>query len=388
MSANAVVATLARAWTVLAKPPSGDRSYMSYTEVIVSTFHSGSAMSKRNGRRSRNAYFANFLLLAAHAVLWLVFAASPTNATERDELGVRSAFRAATSGPAHSTVKITCDGHSAAFGTVVSSDGYIVTKASEMEGKIFCQLYGISRRLEAKIVGVDEEYDVALLKIWAENLPVIKWSRAAPPPVGSWLATTAMSDVPVSIGVVSVKPREIKRRVAALGIIIEDADGGARVHQVVPGSGAGKAGIRRDDIITHLESNRVESRDALIRTVTQFCPGDKVRVEMIRGGKPMTTDAILSDLAELAGGDENTELEKLGGPLSKRRAGFPVVIQHDTVLQPSECGGPLVNLDGEAVGINIARASRVASYAIPADVVRSLVDELKSHQTVSTTPVD
>ncbi len=345
-------------------------------------------MSNTSHRKSHLPYPVNLLPFVAHSVLWLGFAASFISAAERDEFGVRNAFRAATSEPARSTVKIMCDGRSAAFGTVVSTDGYIVTKASEMKGKIYCQFYGIRRRLEAKVVGVDEQHDVALLKIRAENLPVIKWSRAAPPPVGSWLATTAMSDVPVSIGVVSVKPREIKRRVAALGIIIEDADGGARVHQVVPGSGAGKAGIRRDDIITHLESNRVESRDALIRTVTQFCPGDKVRVEMIRGGKPMTTDAILSDLAELSGGDENAELEKLGGPLSKRRAGFPVVIQHDTVLQPSECGGPLVNLDGEAVGINIARASRVASYAIPADVVRSLVDELKSHQTVSTTPVD
>jgi len=33
----------------------------------------------------------------------------------------------------------------------------------------------------------------------------------------------------------------------------------------------------------------------------------------------------------------------------------------------------VIDLDGKAIGINIARAGRVASYAIPADVLRPLV---------------
>ena len=36
------------------------------------------------------------------------------------------------------------------------------------------------------------------------------------------------------------------------------------------------------------------------------------------------------------------------------------------MLQPWLCGGPLVNLDGEAIGLNIARAGRVTTYALPA----------------------
>jgi serine protease Do len=68
----------------------------------------------------------------------------------------------------------------------------------------------------------------------------------------------------------------------------------------------------------------------------------------------------------------------LGGPLSRRRAGFPLVLQHDTVLNPKECGGPLLNIDGEVVGVNIARAGRVETYALPASVVKPLLDDLKS----------
>src|SRR5690606_17538087 len=66
------------------------------------------------------------------------------------------------------------------------------------------------------------------------------------------------------------------------------------------------------------------------------------------------------------------------GPLSERRTGFPLALQHDTVLTPQECGGPLVDLDGRCVGINIARAGRVNSYALPASVVLPLVAEFKA----------
>ena len=43
-----------------------------------------------------------------------------------------------------------------------------------------------------------------------------------------------------------------------------------------------------------------------------------------------------------------------------------------------DCGGPLVDLDGAAVGLNIARAGRTESYALPADVVIAAVKTLRS----------
>ena len=56
-----------------------------------------------------------------------------------------------------------------------------------------------------------------------------------------------------------------------------------------------------------------------------------------------------------------------GGPFSDRRWGFSKVIPHDLGIAPTECGGPLVDLDGHCVGVNIARALRVASYALPGE---------------------
>ena len=70
-------------------------------------------------------------------------------------------------------------------------------------------------------------------------------------------------------------------------------------------------------------------------------------------------------------------LRRLGGDVSRRAEGFEVAIEHDTVLPPWLCGGPLVNLDGRAVGLNIARAGRVSTYALPARLAKRIFAELK-----------
>ena len=71
-------------------------------------------------------------------------------------------------------------------------------------------------------------------------------------------------------------------------------------------------------------------------------------------------------------------LLKFSDDVSLRSGGFDEVIEHDTVLEPRQCGGPLVNLDGRAIGLNIARASRVATYALPASLARQILAKLKS----------
>ena len=68
----------------------------------------------------------------------------------------------------------------------------------------------------------------------------------------------------------------------------------------------------------------------------------------------------------------------LNGPLNQRRDDFPAAIQHDSVLLPSQCGGPVVNVSGEVIGINVARANRIVSYALPCGTVRKIVAEARS----------
>ena len=64
--------------------------------------------------------------------------------------------------------------------------------------------------------------------------------------------------------------------------------------------------------------------------------------------------------------------------ISQRHNDFPVILQHDSVLHPHHCGGPLVDLSGKVIGVNIARAGRSETYAIPADVLLPLFYDLMS----------
>ena len=64
------------------------------------------------------------------------------------------------------------------------------------------------------------------------------------------------------------------------------------------------------------------------------------------------------------------------------RIGFTEVIQHDSVLKPNQCGGPLVNLDGEVIGINIARVGRIETLALTRKVVRELLQKLRAPGTI------
>jgi serine protease Do len=317
------------------------------------------------------------------ALLALLVSPALANAADREFLPrtVVAAFREVTAEPAKSTAQIYADGYRAALGAVVDKDGYIVTKASELKGKIEAQLPG-GKRLEATIVGRDPALDLAVLKIDATELPVIAWSETTPP-VGSWLVTPGIENNPVAIGVVSVSPRKIPAPSGALGISLAAVDTPARVEDVIPGSAAERAGLEAGDVIVEVNDTSIEGRQHLVETIRSYQPGDKVKLVIRRDGERQTVNATLGTMAQFSHGGDRSEFQNnLGGQLSERRAGFGLVLQHDSVLKPSECGGPIVDLDGKAVGLNIARAGRVESYALTGPVVQEAVKKLlETHHT-------
>ena len=69
-------------------------------------------------------------------MLVLSAAGQAADVTERDAYVVKNAFREVVSTPAHSTVRVLCDGRRVALGTIVGADGLILTKASELTGNI------------------------------------------------------------------------------------------------------------------------------------------------------------------------------------------------------------------------------------------------------------
>jgi serine protease Do len=52
------------------------------------------------------------------------------------------------------------------------------------------------------------------------------------------------------------------------------------------------------------------------------------------------------------------------------------VIQHDILGSSRITGGPLLDLDGRCIGMNIARANRAESFAIPVEELREIAGRL------------
>ncbi|MEM9187515.1 MAG: trypsin-like peptidase domain-containing protein [Planctomycetota bacterium] len=295
---------------------------------------------------------------------------------------VRGAFKEVIAEAGEATVRVRSDGRTVALGGIVGPDGWVLTKASRLKGRLTALLRD-KREFDARIVGVDREHDLAVLKIDAKELPSLKLSGETGIMAGAWVATPGLDPVPVAVGVVSVLPRKIPHRPGILGVQLGDGErgdpAGALVLKVFADSGAEAAGVLVNDVITRVNGQRVKSRADLIREVRRFSPLDQVDLELQRGEKKVIVTATLSGAVKNMFPQSRSQYQNsLGSELSQRRFGFPIALQHDAVLKPNECGGPLVNLDGEVIGFNIARAGRTESYAIPTKTVLPLMYKLMS----------
>src|SRR5207253_2773616 len=101
-------------------------------------------------------------------------------------------------------------------------------------------------------------------------------------------------------------------------------------------------------------------------------------VRVKRGNEEIELKVTLDRKSNNGRGGRGDFQNRMGGELSHRLNGFPTILQHDTALKPSDCGGPLVDLDGKVVGINIARAGRTETWAIPSELIQPIIAELKS----------
>ena len=151
---------------------------------------------------------------------------------------------------------------------------------------------------------------------------------------------------------------------------------GVPVTVVFPGSAAEEAGLRPADLITRVGDRPVADGPGLKAALEPYRAGDRVEVEVLRDGVPVVTPMQLGDSGRLF---RARFQNRTGGTTINRRAvDFPAVIQHDTVLPADEMGGPIVDSAGNVVGLNIARAGRVETYALPAAVVAEQLPALLS----------
>lgn len=107
------------------------------------------------------------------------------------------------------------DGQSLGSGFIISKDGYLMTNHHVVDGaeEIIVRLSD-HRELQAELIGSDKRSDIALLKIEAENLPVVTINQTKELKVGEWVLAIGSPfgfDHSVTAGIVSAKGRSLPR---------------------------------------------------------------------------------------------------------------------------------------------------------------------------------
>ncbi len=297
---------------------------------------------------------------------------------ERQNPGVLAQLGQSVSKASACTVRVYSENRHVALGTVIREDGFVLTKASEIRNRdgIECVLAD-GRKLVASLFRTDEANDLAVLKIEASGLPVIQWSDKQVVS-GAFVVTPDNNGSVISLGTYSVPPRSTAEgKQAFLGVQPETTPLGVRVSDIRPGSASFEAGLKNGDVITKLGGASIPDVASLVKTIRDRIPGDRVEIEFFRDGAHSKTNATLA--ARDYSGEQAARfkmMNRLGAIPSRRGDNFPSVFQHDSPLFPEQCGGPITDLDGNVLGINIARQGRASSYAIPARHLVMLSAEL------------
>ena len=283
-------------------------------------------------------------------------------------------------------------GRSMGSGFIISNDGYVLTNHHVIDGAESVKITLSDRReFTAKVVGSDAQYDVALLKVEAKNLPTVRVGDSNSLKPGQWVVAIGSPfglDHSVTAGIVSALGRNtggqeqryvsfIQTDVAInqgnsggpllntrgevvginsqifsasggymgisfaipidlamnaveqikktgkvsrgqLGVMVGEvtsdiAQGfklpdsrGALVNQMVPDSAAAKAGIEVGDVIRAVNGTEINTSSELPPMIGAMPPGSKVRMSILRDGKPREITVTLSELAEDAARPGNT----------------------------------------------------------------------------------
>ncbi len=277
---------------------------------------------------------------------------------------------------AASTVQVSKTDGGALMGVIVSEDGYILSKASESAAPENLQVkLPDGSMVAARKVSRDDHMDLLLIKVERTGLSPVLWDATAKVAMGQWLTALTGDHKELRLGVMSATRRAIPNSGAVLGIRmgVDDSEDGVLIEEVATESPAEKAGLQAEDLVMTVAGKPVARNAAVAKILDGYHPGDSVKIRYSRKGKEAEAVVRLASKSHVLMNWSGGDFANHG--TSVRTDNYPDVIQHDLALGPDDMGGAVYNLEGKAIGFNIARVDRVTNFALPAAAFLSSVQK-------------
>ena len=257
------------------------------------------------------------------------------------------------------------------MGTKFKNTCLLVSKNSMVGDDPFVRQDGSQVLL--RVVKRDSSLDLVLLKSRDEFSAGLDLNNLGPLPTPK-LGRFLISPDPLSTGLVSIRgsfefnSRKYESR-GYLGVTLSTFGNneGVRLDRVHTGA-ADRAGMETGDVIVSIDGKEIRNRNSILRFLREVDPNREIAVDIIRENNKLTKPLTLGAPPSLSNHPADAMLK------SGRRDGFPIVFSHDANLHPSNCGGPVFDLEGHLIGLNIARNSRVRSYLMPRRFVQEFVE--------------
>ena len=266
-----------------------------------------------------------------------------------------------------------------ACGTILDTL-HIATKLSEIAGctALECR-FADDSKIDATLSKLDRTRDLAILTLESPGkfigiTPSVKSKSRTDDSLVDRIVFSAISLSEISAaGIISRTDHPEPALPARFGATMHEDSGHLRVTELSPNGSAVTAGLQVGDELQQLDGSAATSLTAVGKMLQSRQPGDWIILNIKRGDRQLRINARLQH--DPSQQFEKTEfLDGRAGHVSQRRSNFHA-LQHDIAIAPAACGGPLLDMHGHIVGINIARRARESTLAFPIDIVVQLLEK-------------
>ncbi|WP_431294422.1 trypsin-like peptidase domain-containing protein [Pedobacter sp. P26] len=247
----------------------------------------------------------------------------------------------------------------------------ILTKSSSVGDQALITFRG--KQFKAKTFYRNKENDLALLRIDNMLPSGIDLSLGAAEisiPLGTVLFS-ALADGKSKVGIASTHEieMEMKYSFGFLGAKTKFINDQVTITEIPKGYPADGI-LKTFDRIKSINGIAINRPEQYIEVLSKYYQNDTISMEIFRDGKAMLQKIRLGIFRPVGHTGDS-----YSGGRSPRSDGFKKVIAQDAAIKANECGGPVFDVAGHFVGINIGRHSRTSTIIMPADVIAKFCEQ-------------